>query len=265
MSTHRIARLALLGAAAGTAATAASLGGLVVAQAMGARNRPALDPRSAPDLPAEQGPDGGPLLRVVVLGDSLAAGVGAGESSLSLAGRVLKALADDGYRVQARSVAVPNSLTVDVKIQASRALITSEAEPYDLALIVVGAMDVCSWSNPAEVERATYRAVAALTNRDVRVVLATTGDLGSAPCVRQPLRSLWGLRSRRIATAQRQGAEAGGAEVVDLVHETGTSFTADRGLYGEDGFHPSPDGYRILAETVCPTVRAAARERRPIS
>lgn len=265
MTPHQLARYAALGAAAGLATTITAVGGLLAAQLIGARNRPSLDPRSAPDLPVEQGPAGGPLLRIVVLGDSIAAGIGADRASRSLAGRLTHALADDGLRVQARSVAVPNSRSIDTKIQASRALITSESDPYDLAVVVVGAMDVCAWSSADEVERATFRAVSALVNRGVRVVVATTPDLGSVPCIKQPLRSLWGLRSRRVAAAQAAGARQGGAEVVDLVAATGTSFATDPGLYSADGFHPSADGYRILADELMPAVRAAARERRPAS
>lgn len=263
MTPHELARYAALGAAAGLAATITATGGLLAAQLIGARNRPSLDPRSAPDLPTEQGPTSGALLRMVVLGDSIAAGIGADGPTQTFAGRLMTTLAEDGFRVQARSVAVPNSRTVDTKIQASRALITSEADPYDLAVVAVGAMDVCAWSSPAEVERATFRAVGALVNRGIRVVLATTPDLGSVPCVAQPLRGLWGLRSRRMAAAQAEGARQGGAEVVDLVAQTGTSFAGDRGLYSADGFHPSSDGYRILADALTPAVRAAARGRHP--
>lgn len=261
MTPREFARFATIGAAAGIVAAAVSVGGVVAAQAITARNRPSLDPRTAPGLGGDRGPSTGPLLRLVVLGDSIASGVGAQDEPHSLAGRVATALAADGYRVQAHSVAVPNSHVVDVKIQASRALITSEADPYDVALIVVGAMDVCSWTSLEEIEQATYRAVAALTNRDIRVVLATTVDLGSAPCVRQPLRGLWGLRSRKVADAQLAGALEGGAEVVDLVDATGTSFSGDRGLYSEDGFHPSTDGYRNLADAITPVVLQAARDR----
>ncbi|WP_153506471.1 GDSL-type esterase/lipase family protein [Cumulibacter manganitolerans] len=264
MNPQQLARSIALGAAATAFATSVGAVGVVATQLLTARRRAALDPRSAPDLPAEQGPATGPLLRVVILGDSFAAGVGAGDSSRSPAGRLTGMLARAGYRVQARSVAVPNSLTADVKIQASRALITSEADPYDLAIVVLGAMDVCAWSRSAEVEHATYRLTAALANRGGRVVLATTADLGTAPCVAQPLRALWGWRSRRIAAAQAAGARQSGSEVVDLVAATGTSFAGDRGLFAEDGFHPSADGYRIIADAIAPAVRAVARERRPI-
>lgn len=257
-------RLAAYGAAAGAAASVLLGGGVVAGQMLAARRRPSLDPRRAPDVLAEQGPSDAPLLRLVLLGDSIAASVGAGSERASLSGRLIRQLVADGSRVHARSVAVPNSYTADVKIQASRALITSEADPYDLALIVVGSMDVCGWSSLRVVEHVTARTVTALVNRGVRVVVATTPQMGVAPCVRPPLRWLWGLRTKQITAAQTNGALAGGAEVVNLAELTGDAFGGDRSLYAEDGFHPSADGYRILADAIAPTLRVAARGRRSV-
>lgn len=257
-------RLAAYGAASGAAASVLLGGGVIAGQLLAARRRPSLDPRGAPDVLTDHGPSDAPLLRLVLLGDSFAASVGAGSERASLSGRLIRRLVADGNRVQARSVAVPNSYTVDVKIQASRALITSEADPYDLALIVVGAMDVCGWSSPRVVEQVTHRTVSALVERGVRVVLATAPQLGVAPCVRPPLRWIWALRTKRITLAQTTGALAGGAEVVDLAALTGDAFGGDRSLFAEDGFHPSADGYRILADAIAPTLRAAARGRRAV-
>jgi lysophospholipase L1-like esterase len=37
-------------------------------------------------------------------------------------------------------------------------------------------------------------------------------------------------------------------------------FRADPGTFSEDGFHPSADGHRLLAEALLPAVSAAAGE-----
>ncbi|GAB3295270.1 SGNH/GDSL hydrolase family protein [Epidermidibacterium keratini] len=262
MNPRDIFRLtAALGAlGAGAAATASAA--VVAAQAAAAKRRPGIDPRTAPDLPAVVGDERDPLVRIVVLGDSIAAGVGAPDPADSLGGLVIGRLAAAGYRVQARSVAVPNSRTVDVKIQASRALITSETDPYDIALIAVGAMDATGWSGLDEVERATFRTVSALRNAGVQVVLATTPDLGAATAVRSPLRALWGRRSRQVARVQQDAAESTGARVVNLVETTGTAFAGDPSLLAEDGFHPSRDGYRAIAAQVAPAVIDTATRSR---
>ncbi|WP_166741643.1 SGNH/GDSL hydrolase family protein [Cumulibacter soli] len=257
-------RFAAYGAAAGAVAGVFASAGIIAGQAIAARRRPSLDPRRAPAMVGDQGPTDGTPLRLVMLGDSIAASVGAGSERASLAGRLIRALVADGNRVAARTVAVPNSYTVDVKIQASRALITSESDPYDIAVIVVGAMDVCAWTSPRAIEHVTARTITALVNRGIRVVLATTPDMGSVPCVKPPLRWLWGLRTGQVTEAQINGALAGGAEVVNLAELTGDAFSGDASLYAEDGFHPSADGYRIIADAIAPTVRAAARARRAV-
>lgn len=263
MSTGtRAARVAIGAAAIGALSAALASGAVVATQLASAKRRVGLDPASAPDLPSDAGSHRDPLIRLVVLGDSVATGVGARSVADLVGFRVSQALTRAGYHVQIRSVAIPNSTSGDVKIQASRALITSEEDPYDIALILVGTMDSCSWSRLEDVDRASYRAVRALHNAGVDVVLATTTDLGAATCVRQPLRGIWGWRSRRVAAAQRTGAEEAGATVIDLVEQLGSAVAADRTLLSEDGFHPSPGGYRAIAAAVIPTVLELAHARR---
>jgi lysophospholipase L1-like esterase len=48
---------------------------------------------------------------------------------------------------------------------------------------------------------------------------------------------------------------------VDLAELVGPVFRADRAAYCEDGFHPSADGYRLIAEALLPVVDDAATER----
>jgi lysophospholipase L1-like esterase len=46
--------------------------------------------------------------------------------------------------------------------------------------------------------------------------------------------------------------------VVDLAAQVGPVFRADRGMFCHDGFHPSADGYRVLAYALFPELASAA-------
>ena len=49
-----------------------------------------------------------------------------------------------------------------------------------------------------------------------------------------------------------------GAAVVDLGGQAGPVFRADAGMLCRDGFHPSADGYRVIAHALFPELAAAA-------
>jgi lysophospholipase L1-like esterase len=61
-----------------------------------------------------------------------------------------------------------------------------------------------------------------------------------------------------MARAQAAAARAAGASVVDLAAQVGPVFRADRGMFCHDGFHPSADGYRVLAYALFPELASAA-------
>ncbi|HEY9389306.1 MAG TPA: SGNH/GDSL hydrolase family protein, partial [Mycobacteriales bacterium] len=61
-----------------------------------------------------------------------------------------------------------------------------------------------------------------------------------------------------VAAAQADATWAAGGVPVDLAARTGPIFRADPGAFSEDGYHPSADGYRLLAEALLPAVSEAA-------
>lgn len=253
----KVATIAVTGIVAGLALGVATLGGVLAAQVSSAKRRPMVDPRTAPEVGGSGGTDSATRIKFALLGDSLAISVGTHKVEDSLGGRIGQGIVNAGYKVDVTSVAVANSRTSDVRIQVSRALITSEDDPYDVALIVVGSLDATSWGSISEVSRAMLRAVSSLRSGGVQVVVATAPDLGAVHCVGAPLRTLWSWRSHKIAAAQASAAEDAGATVINLAEELGPLFRADPGTICPDGFHPSSDGYRLIAERLIPAVRSA--------
>lgn len=256
MNVQTIGKVGAVGLAGVVTAGVVSFVAVLGAQIAAARRRPMVDARTAPDIGGTSGGDG-PQTRLLILGDDLAVGVGVSQAEDSVAGRVAAALSKMGWNVETTSVAVAGSRTSDLSTQVSRALITSESKPHDVAVILVGALDATSRTPISEVSRSMSRAVTTLSGKGIKVVVATCPDLGAVRCTSFPLREAWARRSKRVAAAQEDVAVSAGATVVNAYRDLGPIFRADPGALCADGFHPAADGYRMIAEAMLPLVTSA--------
>lgn len=250
-----------LGRLLATGTAALTLGGvaLLTAEMIAARTRRYAKPSLGLALRTSIGPATAPPLRVTLLGDSAALGVGVDSVGETIGGQLAELLSGgesspSRRRVELSSVAVAGSRSADLGTQVSRALVGTRP---DVAVILIGARDATDLRRP--VEAATHLAVAVRRLRDtgVEVVVGTCPDLGACRAFAPPLRSIMGWLGRRIAVAQAAAAHTAGADVVDLAAETGAVFRADAGALCFDGFHPSADGYRVWAHALYPAVAAA--------
>ncbi|MEU3452704.1 SGNH/GDSL hydrolase family protein [Micromonospora sp. NPDC006766] len=249
----RLGRAAVLSLVAGTVGGAAILAG----QAIAARSRRYAQPELGLALRATVGRADAPPLRLVLLGDSSALGVGVGHLEETVGGQLAQLLAEGstGRRVQLSSVGVSGSRSIDLATQVARALL---GERPDVAVILVGANDATALARPADAAAYLGSAVRRLREAHVEVVVGTCPDLGSVRAVASPLRHVLAWSGRRIAQAQTSAVLHAGAGVVDLATETGPVFRADAGTLCHDGYHPSADGYRVWAHALLPAVEAAA-------
>lgn len=197
----------------------------------------------------------GDPLDLVVLGDSIAAGLGAERPKDTLGARVAKGLGAAVTRpVRLRSVAVVGSESSDLPSQIAR--LPPDLCPQ-LALIIVGGNDV-THRVPKDVSLGHLGdAVRVLRGRGAGVVVGTCPDLGALRPVPQPLRTLLSRLSRRLAIAQARVARREGARPVSLRHAVGRLFAEepDR-MFSADRFHPSAQGYRRTAEALVPALAA---------
>lgn len=253
---RRIRRATAWTAAAAVTGTAALLAGEVLAARLRRYAKPSLNLA----VRAAVGPADAPTLRLTLLGDAVALGVGVEEVQQTIGGQLAHLLAGDGHRVELSSVAVAGSRSADLDPQVSRALIG--ARP-DVAVILIGAGDATAAHRPSDVSPHVGAAVRRLRDAGVEVVVGTCPDLGAVRAFAPPLRQLLGWHGRRIARAQAAAAHAAGGDVVDVATETGPVFRADAGALCHDGFHPSADGYRVWAHALYPAVAAAVVDRRP--
>lgn len=193
-------------------------------------------------------------VRLVLLGDSSALGVGVAQVADTVGGRLAELLVADGYRVELSSVAVVGSRSADLATQVARAML---GPTPDVAVVLVGANDATGLRRPAESAAALGAAVARLRAADVPVIVGTCPDLGAARAFASPLRQIVAALGRRTSRAQAVAVRAAGGVPVDLATLTGAVFRADPGTLSPDGYHPSADGYRVWAHVLVPAVRDA--------
>ncbi|HET8659022.1 MAG TPA: SGNH/GDSL hydrolase family protein [Micromonosporaceae bacterium] len=253
-TARRLGRAAAITLVAGTVGGAA----LLAAEAVAARARRYAQPTLGLALRSTVGDITAPPLRLVLLGDSAAMGVGVDRLADTVGGRLAAMLTRDyARRVELSSVAVAGSRSVDLATQVARALLATRP---DVALILVGAKDATGLRRPVDAGAHVAAAVRRLREAGAGVVLGTCPDLGAAWAFAPPLRQVVGWLGQRVARAQARAALEAGASVVDLATETGPVFRADPGTLCSDGYHPSADGYQVWAHALYPAVAAAAAD-----
>jgi lysophospholipase L1-like esterase len=233
------------------------LGGAALAlEGLVAARRTYMSADSAPAPEGSYGPADGSPLRLVLLGDSTAAGLGVARTEDTVGGRLAALLGATGRRVVLDGVGVSGSRAGDLRTQVSRALLHGRP---DVAVILVGANDATHLTSLDAVQRDLSGAVARLRAAGTAVVVGTCPDLGAARAFAQPLRELVAWSGRRTGAAQREAVRLAGGVPVDLAARTGPVFRADPGTLSEDRFHPSADGYDLWALALYPAVYDAAQ------
>lgn len=192
-------------------------------------------------------------VELVLLGDSIAAGLGAELPNETLGARLAKGIAKHAHRsVRLRTAAVVGSESSALGEQV--ASLPSAYRP-DVAVIVVGGNDVTHRIPVSESVAHLAACIQALHGLGATVVVGTCPDLGALKPVPQPLRALGSRASRQLAAAQRATALENGARVVSLADVAGPFFiTNPEEMFSLDRFHPSSLGYRRTAKAMLPSV-----------
>lgn len=243
------------GISAGSLVGLAAAGyGLIRAEAKIARRTIGEPKELPPDPSGVYGRYLGRALRLVMLGDSSATGLGCDSPAQTpgalLAGGVAR---DMQRRVRLDVVAVVGARSADLDTQVAKALL----DRVDVAVIMVGANDVTHRIRASESVRHLNAALTALTETDIPFVLGTCPDLGTIRPIAQPLRWLARRLSRTLAAAQAVAVVAAGGRAVSLGDILGREFAMRREFFSDDQFHPSAIGYARAAEVLLPSAAAA--------
>ena len=198
----------------------------------------------------------GDPIDLLLLGDSIAAGLGADRPKRTLGAQLARRLADRTNRaVRLHTAAVVGSETSMLRTQLAG---LRDGYVADVAVIVVGGNDVTHRvKTPVSCEHLAS-VVTALQAQGTHVVVGTCPDLSALTAVPQPLPTIIGIASRQLASAQRETVTAIGARAVSLSQVVGPFFVAQPAkMFAEDRFHPSGAGYRRTAKAMLPSVLAA--------
>lgn len=205
----------------------------------------------------------GDPLDLLVLGDSIAAGLGADRPRDALGPQLARRLA----KRTRRAVRLTTRAQVGAESSMLAAQVSGLPPGYrpDVAVVVVGGNDVIHRIRVASACAALGETVGRLRERGAEVVIGTCPDLGALRPVPQPLRTLGQRVSRQLAAAQRETALGLGAHAVSLADVVGPFFLAQPDeMFALDRFHPSSAGYRRTAKALLPAVLfALGHEHQP--
>jgi lysophospholipase L1-like esterase len=232
---------------------------LLVAQALATRSRMPRLPEADGERAGEVGR--GPLLRLLILGDSSAVGVGVARQHDALSGHLSRALARQcGARVRWQLLA-RSGITSALCLQMLEAEFSGVA---DVAVVVLGVNDVVDQVPSQRAVNARQSIANRLRNAHgvAHVVFAPLPPVGRFPGLPQPLRWVAGTDARR-----HDRAVAVWASDRDDVSHVPIDLPLNRGVMADDGFHPGEPVYRVcgvalaeyIAANVWPRLRAAAR------
>ncbi|WP_208113022.1 SGNH/GDSL hydrolase family protein [Actinorugispora endophytica] len=198
--------------------------------------------------------EGAPV-RLVMMGDSTAAGFAVSDplqTPACLIASGLSAAADRPVRL--RDVARVGATSGDLHAQLDKV----RERPVDVAVVFIGANDVIRRVRPADSVQHLREVVRALSLAGAAVVVATCPDLGTVQPIPQPLRSIARRASRQLAAAQTIAVVEEGGRTVALsdLFADDLELRPDE-MFGPDRFHPSARGYAQAATAVLPSVCAA--------
>lgn len=199
-------------------------------------------------------------LRLVMLGDSTVAGVGAPDAAGALPVLVAERVALALERpVHVTGYGRSGARTRDVGVHQVP-LLTPAA---DVVVIVIGSNDVTHVTPFWVMEERTEAMLrAAHEQADAPVVLGGIPQFATTPALAQPLRALVGAYANPLRAAQtRAAADTAGASFVDIAAQASPRFLGKPESMSRDGFHPSPIGYGFWADALAPAVVDAVREQ----
>ncbi len=189
----------------------------------------------------------GKSLRLFILGDSAAAGVGADTQSCALSGQLVSMLSSH-YYLSWRLMAKTGHRALDVIHHVESA----DPEIFDVAVVSVGVNDVIGGTSLKKWQDLLARLCKLLKLKfGIQIVLLSSiPPMHAFPALPTPLRWYVGKRAASLNRAMNDWTKMqDGCEFVQ------PSFPLTKEFIASDGFHPSPAAYKIWAEIMAGVIR----------
>ena len=222
-------------------AAKAVLGPLLYAQAFRLRRRVVELPEATGGRAGHAGA-GATRLRLLIAGDSAAAGVGAATQDEALAGQLARALAEQGgFAVRWQLVARTGARSEDVLH-----MLTNDAlRRADIGVVLAGVNDISKQVPLRRALRKREEIAAVMRQRaGVRqVVFSALPEMEKFPALPQPLAWYAGQHARYYNAVQARWAAG-----LEGVSHAAMDGVMDPSLMADDGFHPGPGLYAKVAQ-----------------
>ena len=196
-------------------------------------------------------------LRVLIVGDSSAAGVGVGTQDEAFAGQLAQALAErTGAAVGWQLVATSGHTAGD----AARALAGTRLATADLLVTALGVNDVVSQTRPAQFLAALdeIHALAVTRAQVTHTWHCGLPPMGIFPLLPQPLRWVLGRDAAHLDHALVRHLEGQATRLhlplPEAPRQPGKDDRTPEGWMARDGFHPGLLGYRQWGRQVAEAI-----------
>ena len=210
---------------------------VLLGQALGVRRRALVLPE--PPGPRAGVAGEGPLIRLLIAGDSSAAGVGAPHQDVALAGQVVAALSRHA-RVEWQLHATTGHTTA----QTLARLAALPAQRFDVAVTALGVNDVTRQRSAARFAREQADLATLLRERfGVRAQWRSgLPPMHRFPLLPRPLRDVLGAQAREFDRVLAETARPG------LFHLPFDAARLEPAMMARDGFHPGPAVYTLWGQ-----------------
>ena len=225
---------------------AIGLAPLLIAQGIYVRRK---TPRLPEPLGERSGIDGsGPSLRLLILGDSAAAGVGVSAQSQALSGQLVNALGSD-FRVSWKLIARTGNKAKDV----AEKLEMTAPESFDVVVTSVGVNDVTHGTKTKKWRDQQGQIIKLLQSKfnSKHIILSSLPPMHLFPALPQPLRWYLGMRAKRLNGVLKKFAEG-----CDQCEFAALNLPLDTAYMAVDGFHPGALAYSFWANHAAAIIRS---------